>query len=55
MIKNKEHLTPDGLRKIVALKAAMNLGLSDVLKKAFPNVVPVVRSLVENKKVQDPN
>ena len=33
----------------------MNLGLSDVLKKAFPDVVPVVRPLIENKKVNDPN
>ena len=39
----KEHLTIEGLRKIVAIKAAMNNGLNDVLKKAFPNVVPVER------------
>ena len=54
-IKRKEHLTFDGLRQILALKAAMNLGLSDVLKKAFPDVAPVVRPLVENAKIPDPN
>ena len=55
IIKRKEHLAEDGLRKIVAIKAAMNRGLSDVLKKAFPDVVPVVRPLVENKTIEDPN
>ena len=33
----------------------MNLGLSDVLKKAFPYVVPIVIPLVENAKIKDPN
>jgi len=31
------------LHKIVALKASLNLGLSDYLKGAFPNISPVVR------------
>ena len=55
LIKNKEHLTPEGLRKIVALKASMNLGLSDKLKVAFPDVVPVVRPVVSNPTTIDPN
>jgi hypothetical protein len=32
---NKEHLTHEGLRKIVAIRALMNLGLSEKLKEAF--------------------
>jgi hypothetical protein len=28
LIQNKEHLTPEGLRKLVAIKASMNKGLS---------------------------
>ena len=55
IIKNKEHLTQEGLIKIVAIKASMNLGLSEELKLAFPDVVPVVRPLVENPKIIDPN
>ena len=55
LIKNKEHLTPEGLRKIVALRASMNLGLSDKLKVAFPDVVPVVRPRVETPKAIDPH
>ena len=55
IMRRKEHLTEEGLRKIVAIRASMNLGLSDVLKKAFPDVVSVTRPLVKNLKVQDPN
>ena len=55
MMLNKEHLTPEGLRKIVALRTAMNWGLSEKLKVAFPDVVPVVRPLVDDTKIIDPN
>jgi BarA-like signal transduction histidine kinase len=43
LITNKEHLTQDGLEKIVSIKSALNLGLPDKLKEAFPRVVPLVR------------
>ena len=46
IIDRKEHLTEEGLRRIVAIKAAMNLGLSDKLKEAFLDIVPVKRCLV---------
>ena len=42
-------------KKIVAIKASMNQGLSQKLKLAFPDVVPVVRPLVENPRIPDPN
>ena len=54
MMLSKEHLTLESLIKIIAIKASMNRGLSDVLKKAFPDVVPLVRPIVE-KKVHDLN
>ena len=54
LVINKEHLTLSGLYKIVALKASMNLGLSDHLKTAFPNVIPEARPLVVNKIIADP-
>ncbi len=44
MIKNKDHLTEEGLRQIVALKASLNKGLSDELKSAFPNITPAILS-----------
>ena len=51
----KEHLTENGFRKIVAIKATMNRGLPAELQTAFPDVVPVTRPLVKNKKVKDPS
>ena len=46
LMNRKEHLTLDGLYKIVSLRAAMNNGLSEEQKAAFPDVVPVQRPLV---------
>ena len=43
LMLNKEHNTYDGVLKIVNIKASLNLGLSNDLKKAFPNAVPVSR------------
>jgi hypothetical protein len=51
----KEHLTNEGLQKLVAIKASLNLGLSDELKAAFPDIIPVQRPLVQNKTIEDPN
>ena len=55
LMLREEHLTFEGLYKIVVIKAAINLGLPYALKKAFSDIVTVVRPLVENKKVSDPN
>ena len=55
IMERGEHLTIEGLHKIVAIKASMNLGLSDKLKVAFPDVIQVTRPLVKNKKIKDPN
>jgi hypothetical protein len=46
-INRGEHLTIEGLRKIVAIRASMNLGLSEALKEAFPVVKPVDRPEVK--------
>ena len=55
IIDRGEHLTIEGLHKIVAIKASMNLGLSEKLKVAFPYVVPVERPLVELPQKIDPH
>lgn len=55
LIKNKEDLTLEGLKKIVSIKASMNNGLTPVLKKAFPNVVAMLRPSVKNQAITDPN
>lgn len=51
MMRLKEHLTQEGLEKIVAIKISHNLGLSEKLQAAFPNIIPVSRPKVENKKI----
>lgn len=38
IVNNGEHVTKEGLDKIVAIKASMNWGLSEDIKKAFPDV-----------------
>ena len=54
MMQNKEHLTPEGLEKIVAHRASLNLGLSDKLRAAFPETIPVTRPEVEFRNIPDP-
>ena len=53
LTQQKEYLNLDGLYKIVAIKASMNRGLSDELKLAFPDVIPVIRPGGDNQKVED--
>jgi hypothetical protein len=54
MVQKKEHLTLEGLQEIINLKASLNLGLSDALKLAFPNINPVDRPRIENQIIPDP-
>jgi hypothetical protein len=37
LIKLKEHLTTEGLLKLVGIKSSLNLGVNAELKEAFPN------------------
>ena len=55
LINRGEHLTKEGLRKLIGVKVSINSGLSEKLKKAFPNIIPVPRPLVVDQKIQDPN
>jgi hypothetical protein len=55
LMNKKEHLTMDGLQRIVSIRASMNNGLSDELKVAFPNIKPISRPEVESTKIPDPN
>ena len=45
----------EGLRKIVAIKASLNKGLSEELKAAFPNIIPVPMLEVNLNYTKDPN
>lgn len=55
LIENQDHLTKAGLEKIVAIKASMNLGLSEKLLEAFSHVASVERPKVKNKMIEDMN
>lgn len=44
LIKDKDHLTIEGLNKIVSIKASINKGMPDDLKSAFPNIEPFTTS-----------
>ena len=54
LLINREHLTPEGLRKIISIKASMNNGLSEPLKEAFPDVTLAVRPMRENISICNP-
>jgi len=54
LVKHKEHLTIEGIKKLVAIKASINLGLSDKLKAAFLDVKPVKKPLVINQEIKNP-
>lgn len=62
LIQNRKHLTVEGLNKIVAIKASINLGLSytpsgNKLKAAFPYIVPVQRpqGVPSDSRIKYPN
>lgn len=55
IMSHKEHNTMEGLRQIVNLKASSNDGLTDQLKTAFSDAVPVQRPIVVDQVIQDPN
>ena len=40
---NGEHLTVEGFKKILYIRASLNLGLSDKLKAEFPTIVAMER------------
>jgi hypothetical protein len=55
LIKNKEHLTKEGFKKVLSLKASINLGLSDELKLVFPYIIPVSRPSPLEKNIKGYN
>ncbi len=55
LMKNKAHLTTEGLQEIINIKSSMNLGLSDELKFNFIKTVPVQRPTIKTKNIPDFN
>ena len=55
LIFNKQHLTMLGLNQIINIKASMNLGLSQIIRTQFIDIVPVNRPLIKNDIIHDPH
>ena len=51
---NKEHLTEEGIYKILSIRASMNKGLTASLKALFPNIVGVERPTISNQIIKSP-
>ena len=56
IILNKEHLTLEGLKRLVSIKGSVNKGLSPLLKSAFPDSIKTKRPLVSKdaENIPDP-
>ena len=56
LMLNKEHLNKGGLEKIIAIRACLNLGLSNKLKTEFANVITSLeKPQVKSPQKLDPN
>jgi len=56
MLNKKEHLIIENFNKILSIKDLINKGgLSEELKKAYPDYIPAYRPLITNSKIQNPN
>jgi hypothetical protein len=55
ILLKKEHLRESGIQDIVNRKASLNNGLSDKLKKAFPNTQAAIRPSVTGPVIPNPS
>lgn len=54
LIAKKKHLTLEGLRQILAIRASINIGFSFSLNESFPNIIPVPRPVIKDQEIIDP-
>lgn len=55
LLNEKVQSSVEGLQKIINIRASMNKGLPELLKKAFPNTVPVLRPEFNIDTIYHPN
>jgi hypothetical protein len=55
IVKSKQHLTTEGLNKLLSIKASMNNGLSEVQAAFNTSVLPEERLKLINQVVSDPH
>lgn len=51
IMKQGGHLTSEGLKAILNIRASINRGLTPALKEAFPDYLPVTRPLIDVHKL----
>lgn len=54
IMANKGHLNSDSFEKILSLRANLNLGMSEKLKLAFPDIIPIARPEISLKPIANP-
>jgi len=54
-MSTRAHLTINGLKQIINIKASMNLGLNDIVKSEFSEIKPVERVIIQTTNIPDPN
>lgn len=54
LLSNKEHLTKEGIYKILSIRSSMNKGLTGSLKALFPDIVGVERPTISNQIIKSP-
>ena len=55
ILKNKEHLSLNGLLKVVSIKSVLNTGLSEKLKESFCNLETVIKPEVKISNITNLN
>lgn len=55
IINRKEHLTNEGLRKVISIKSSINRGLPQELREEFSYILTTTRPLVKVPQILDPN
>ena len=55
IMNNNGHLTLDGLYQIINIKASMNFGLKNIIKKEFSQFTPVERQIICTNSIPNPN
>jgi hypothetical protein len=55
LMNNNAHLSMVDLLKIINIKASMNLGISEVVKKICLNIIPVERPIILTDNIPNPN
>jgi len=55
IMNNKQHLTLEGLSKIIRIRVSINKGLSETLSVNFLDPIPAVKPCVEPISILNPN